>query len=111
MKVKGCPDGGKAGNWETDGTILRIPGRSRTENHTSPFAPSLEQALTSLSPGAGAGCLQDNSTRQCQGRLLLGSVCVGMCCCCGCCPLLAHLERGSLGERVSVGGWRSLRSG
>ena len=24
-------------------------------------------------------------------------------CCCGCCPLLAHLQRGPLGERVSVG--------
>uniref|UniRef100_A0A8Q3SIV8 Rho/Rac guanine nucleotide exchange factor 2 n=1 Tax=Homo sapiens TaxID=9606 RepID=A0A8Q3SIV8_HUMAN len=23
-----------------------------------------------------------------------------MCCCCGCCPLLAHLEQGSLRERT-----------
>lgn len=32
----------------------------------------------------------------------------GMCCCyCGCCPLLDHLEQGSLGERVSVDRWKA----
>lgn len=31
-----------------------------------------------------------------------------MCCCCGRCPLLAHLDRASLGERVSVERWRRL---
>lgn len=50
------------------------------------------------SPGAGAGCRRDSSTRRCQGRLLLGSARGGACRRRGCCPPLACREGASLGE-------------
>lgn len=98
----GDPCGYQKNTWKRGGQ------RTKPTIHSSGAGTPGEQALcppilTSLSPGAGRVCLQDNSARQCQGGLLLGSAHVGMCCCCGCCPLLAHLERESLGERVSIG--------
>lgn len=75
--------------------------------HQAAVSPGKHFPCHSILPSLSLGRSQYNSARQCQGRLLLGSARAGMCCCCGCCPLLAHSEQGPLQERVSVGRWKA----
>lgn len=96
--------------------ILRILGKSRTEKHTRPstwsrqpwgagpmsFLPHQPEPLGRVQTASRTIALGSARAAHCW------AVSVGMCCCCGCCPLLAHLDRGSLGERVSVERWRRL---